>query len=128
MRILGIDYGRKKIGLAWSETILAEPLMVLRGETLEQLISKIKKIVQEKSAQEIVIGISENSMAAETRAFGEKLKEALLLPVNYQDETLTSREAQKLAISAGVRRGKRKAMEDAYAAALMLQSYLDEKV
>lgn len=127
MRILGIDYGRKKVGLAWSEGKLAEPLAVVGGENPEDLISKIKKVAQEKSAQAIVFGISENKMAVETKVFAKKLKEVVILPLYYQDETLTSREAQRLAINAGVGREKRKAMEDAYAAALMLQSYLETR-
>ncbi len=127
MRILGIDYGRKKIGLAFADSKLADPLAVVHGETTEELIQELKKIILENQVEKIVVGISENEMGEESKRFSLSLKEKLKIPVETFDETLTTQEAQKLAIEAGIKRQKRKELEDAYAAALMLQSYLDEK-
>jgi len=133
MRILGIDYGRKKIGLAFADSKLADPLVVVHGETMEELIEELKKIILKNQVEEIVVGISENEMGEESRNFSRSLSKSLRrsrlfrIPIETFDETLTTQEAQKLAIEAGIKRQKRKGLEDAYAAALMLQSYLDEK-
>ncbi|GAG09922.1 unnamed protein product, partial [marine sediment metagenome] len=84
MKILGVDFGEKKIGLAISEDFLAEPLGVIKAERA------IKRICQEQGIEKIVVGISEGKMAETTRDFGERLKSATGLSVEYQDETLTS--------------------------------------
>jgi len=69
--------------------------------------------------------MSEGEMGKESKRFGEKLKIEFKLPLHYQDETLTTRKAQELSFEAGIKRKKRKEMEDAYSAALILQEYLD---
>ncbi len=125
MKILGIDYGRRKMGLAISEGSFAEPLKVLRYEEAEVLSDKLRIIIKELNIEKIVIGVSEGKTAKETKEFAKKLQEALLVPVEFQDETLTTHEAQELSIKAGIKRKKRKLMEDAYAASLILQNYLD---
>ena len=125
MKILGVDYGRKKIGLALAEGPLAEPLAVVRGENPKELGKKIGQIVEKEAIDKIVIGISEGEMAKETRAFGEELRGKLNIPLEFFDETLTSQEATRLSVEAGVKRQKRKSFEDAFAATLMLQSYLE---
>lgn len=125
--ILGIDYGRQKIGLAIADldSKLAEPLKVLPNESKEKTALRLKKIAEENSVSKIIIGVSEGEMAQETKKFGEGLGRELGLDVFYQDETLSTQEAQKSAIDAGIGRSRRKKMEDAFAAAIMLQSYLD---
>ena len=125
MKILGIDYGRKKIGLAVSEGLLAQPLKVLRYKKFNILCEQLEKKIKALGIEKIVMGISEGTMAEETKEFGRRLQEKLATPVEYQDETLTTKEAQRLSIEAGINRKKRKKMEDAYAAALILQAYLD---
>ncbi|OGM14463.1 hypothetical protein A2V80_00730 [Candidatus Woesebacteria bacterium RBG_16_39_8b] len=127
MRILAIDYGRKKIGLAVgdTETRFAEPHSVIKFNTPEEAIDKVAKVSRVSKVSRAVLGISEGKMAEETKEFGEKLKEELKIPVVYQDETLTTNEAQVLSIDAGIKRKKRRALEDAYSATLILQSYLD---
>ena len=125
MKILGVDYGRKKIGLAMAEGPLAEPFLVLRGENPEELGKKIGQIVEKEAIDKIVVGISEGEMAKETKAFGESLRGELNIPLEFYDETLTSKDAIRLSVEAGVKRQKRKSFEDAFAATLMLQSYLE---
>src|SRR4030042_2217029 len=125
MKIVGIYYGRRKMGLAISEGSFAEPLKVLRYEEAEVLSDKLRIIIKELNIEKIVIGVSEGKTAKETKEFAKKLQEALLVPVEFQDETLTTHEAQELSIKAGIKRKKRKLMEDAYAASLILQNYLN---
>ncbi|OGM09866.1 hypothetical protein A2W13_01635 [Candidatus Woesebacteria bacterium RBG_16_36_11] len=124
MRILGIDYGRKKIGLAVAFSQIAEPYEVIRYDDLEVLGEKIKEVIKNENIEEIVLGISEGEMAEETRRFGEILKEKTRLPLSFSDETLSTYDAQRFSQEAGVKREKRKNFEDAYAATVMLQEYL----
>ena len=126
-KILGIDYGRKKIGLAIgdSDAKLAEPYIVIRFENIYEVLKKVAQVVQVEHVNKIVLGISEGKMANEQKGFGKRLHDKLGIEVIYQDETLTTKEAQRLSIEAGINRKKRKGLEDAYSAALILQSYLD---
>ena len=125
MRILGIDYGRAKVGLALAEGRLAEPYEVIRYQDTKILSAEIEAIIEKEKIDKIIIGISEGKMGEESREFSSSLKTRLNVPVETFDETLTTQEAQKRAIEAGVRRQKRKQFEDAFAASIMLQSYLD---
>lgn len=131
MRLLGIDYGRKKIGLAFGDSItrLSQPHSVIRFESeeegLKRVLSFFAKASQDKKVSKVVIGISEGKMAEETKNFGKKLEKQLGIPVVFQDETLTTQEAQELSIKAGIKRKKRRELEDAYSATLILQAYLD---
>jgi len=132
MRILTIDYGRKKIGLAISDGSLAEPYKVIRFKSEEEAIRKVVQVVssfaktsEDKKVEKIVVGISEGKMAEETQRFVRKLRKRLKLPIVFQDETLTTKEAEELAIKAGIKRKKRRELSDAYAATLILQDYLD---
>lgn len=124
MKILGIDYGRRKIGLAMAESSLAAPLKVISVDSVEDAIRKVEGVVEVEEVEKVVVGMSEGEMASKTREFGEKLEEKLGLPVVYQDETLSSKDAQKLSIEAGIKRKKRKNMEHAYSATIILQTYL----
>lgn len=119
MKTLGIDYGRSKIGLAIGVGTLAEPLKVVRVSSFEDAVQKIKKEIEMEEPDKVVVGVSEGEMGEESRKFAEEIGATTF------DETLTSRDAQKLSIEAGINRKKRREMEDAYAAALMLQNYLD---
>lgn len=125
MRILGIDYGEKKIGISFATTMLAEAHSVIRYERVEEAIAKIKKLVQDEHIEKVVIGISEGETAQKTKRFAYELKSALGKPIIFQDETLSTQTAQKLAIEANVSRKKRRRLEDAFTAALILQDYLD---
>ncbi len=128
MRILGIDYGRKKIGLALTEGALAEPWKVFRVKSFEEALEKVSKEVKVSKVSKVVVGMSENKMAEETKKFVSAISHRLSTPVETFDETLSTIEAQRLSIEAGIKRKKRHGLEDAYAAAVMLQSYLEEHV
>jgi putative holliday junction resolvase len=126
MKLLGIDYGLKKIGVAISVGSLAEPLRVIKVETSEKVIEKIVRVAGEEGVDKIIIGMSEGKTAAETKEFGEHLAKKTTLPIEYYDETLSTQEAQALAMESGMSRKKRHNMEDAFAACIMLQNYLDQ--
>ena len=108
MRILGVDYGRKKIGLALASTRIAEPFKVIRYRDYEEAIEKLRQVVQVEKVEKFVLGISEGKMAEETRKFARRIEEKLKIPIVFQDETLTTRRSQELSIEAGIKRKKRK--------------------
>lgn len=127
MNYLGIDYGRRKMGLATGDdgSKLADPFRVMKFKVESEALEKISKLVKELEISKIVLGISEGAMAMESKKFGEKLNKKCKIPVLYQDETLSTADAQNMSIQAGIKRSKRKGMEDAYAASIILQKYLD---
>lgn len=127
MAILGIDYGRKKMGLSIATGKLAEPYKVIRIQKEEDATAKIGEIVKEEGVDEIVVGISEGAMGEETRSFGQRLSGRLGIKVEFWDETLSTQDSQALSIEAGLSRKKRRGLEDAFAAAVMLQSYLERR-
>lgn len=128
MKILGVDYGRKKIGLALADGLLSEPWKVIRFERSEEALEKIKSEIIIENIEKVVIGVSEGEMGRESERFSLSLGEQIKIPTETFDETLSTHEAQEKAIAAGIKRKKRRALEDAFAAAIMLQSYLDTHV
>lgn len=118
-KILGIDYGRSKVGLAIADGTLAEPLKVIRYKDKNILLSEIKKIIENEEIEKVVVGVSEGEMGEESKEFAREFN------AETYDETLTSQDAQFLSREAGINRKKRHEMEDAYAATIMLQNYLD---
>ena len=119
MRLLGIDYGKRKIGLAISEGRLAEPWKVIRYKDTRILSEQLQRIIKENDVEKVVVGISEGRMAEESKKFAKRIGAETF------DETLSTHDAQRVSIEMGIKRKKRKGMEDAYAAALILQGYLD---
>lgn len=127
MNILAIDYGERKMGFAIGNTDsrMVEPYGVIRFKSWQEANRKIVDIVELECVDKIVIGISEGPIAKKIKSFADNLKGGLKIPVVFQDETLTSQEARSLAIEASIRRKKRRKLEDAYSAALILQSYFE---
>lgn len=125
MGTLGIDFGLKKIGVAIAEGELAEPLLVI--ENRQSIARKFLEICQEYNIEKIVIGLPEGEIVADIRRFGENLAKKTHRPVVYQDETLTTKETIAKMIEAGRGRKYRREKEDAFAAALILQKYLDRQ-
>ena len=119
MKTLGIDYGRKKIGLAIADGSLSEPLRVIRYKDIKILGEKLKKIIKENNIEKVVVGISEGEMGEESKKFAERINAETF------DETLSTHMAQELSKEGKVGREKRKSLEDAFAASVMLQNYLD---
>lgn len=125
MTVLGIDYGEVKVGLALARIRVAEPLGMVRLDGWSKFKERLIEIITEEEIEKIVVGISEGKTAAKTKTFAEKLKKEIKIPIEYWDETLSTQEAQTLSREGGMSRKKRNALEDAFAAAVMLQSYLD---
>lgn len=124
MRILGVDYGRRKVGLAISEGPLPRPLMVIRGGK-EEMLQKIQDIIIKFEIERIIVGLSEGDISIEQKVFASALSDMSNLPVEMEDETLTTKDAQSLSIQAKIPRAKRRKMEDAYSACLILENYLE---
>ena len=126
MKILGIDYGRSKIGLAIADGPLAEPMGVIGYTDTKTLEDKLIKVIDENDIEKIVVGVSEGEMAKETEEFIKTIRLTLpSIPCEAFDETLSTQDAQRMSIEAGIAQKKRHEMEDAYAAAVMLQNFLD---
>lgn len=130
MKLLGIDYGEAKIGLAISNGEIAEPYEVIKIANKQSFSSnsewRIKNICQQEKIEKIIIGLSEGEMAEKTREFGEEIKKITGLPVEYQDETLTSQKAVEKMNQSGKARMKKKSSEHSISAALILQEWLDD--
>jgi len=135
MRILGIDYGHKRLGLALSDEgeTLASPLPVYQRRDTGQDLAFLAALVREKNVGQIVVGLPRNmdgslgEMANEVLAFVETLKEKTHLPIDTFDERLSSIEAERVLIQADLSRKRRKTLKDSLAAVLILQGYLESK-
>jgi putative Holliday junction resolvase len=121
-KILAVDYGTKRIGLAVSHAALAEPLKVIEYQDLEQALKSIKDICNCLQIELIVVGLSEQAMAEQTKDFARALESITQLPVKFGDETLTSQLARKKL--GGQNFSARKKPIDHYAAALILDEWL----
>ncbi len=127
MRVLGVDYGSARTGLALSDPlgITCSPLGVIEEKDTERVVAKIGQTAREHQVERIVVGLprplsgGSNRQVEVTVEFKERLQDAVPLPVTVFDERFTS----KLADSAG----RRRAGHDAVAACYMLQSYLDSR-
>jgi len=126
MRFLGIDYGLKKIGLALADDGMAQPFRVIKNDA--RLVEKLTKICQANQIEKIIIGLPEGKIAKKVRTLAQKVSGVANLPVDFQDETLTSKEAIAKMIQAGKRRKARQQILDAAAAAIILQDYLNSHV
>jgi putative Holliday junction resolvase len=133
MRILGLDVGERRIGVAVvDESVrVALPVTVVERRELPADLDAIAGLVQEQGAEAVVVGLpislngSLGPQAQAVKAFAQELSDRLSLPIEYWDERLSSVEAQQRLASAGHRGRKAKAKRDAAAAAIVLQSYLD---
>src|SRR5437867_3293261 len=135
MRILGIDYGQKRIGVAISDemAIVATPVGNVQENGINAAVAAIAKMVAERSVGKIVVGLPRNMdgsigpKARETQAFVEKLKARVSVPIQMWDERLTTKAAERAMIEADISRKKRRENIDKMAAQLILQSYLDSQ-
>jgi putative holliday junction resolvase len=133
MRLMGLDYGDKTIGVALSDELgwTAQGLEVIRRSTVERDFGRLKDIIRDYDVAEIVVGLPKNmnntigprgELCIE---FSRSLHEELQLPVHLWDERLTTVSAQRTLLEADVSRKKRKLVVDKMAAALILQNYMD---
>ncbi|NMI06378.1 Holliday junction resolvase RuvX [Paenibacillus sp. SZ31] len=133
MKILGLDYGDRRIGVAASDAFgwTAQGLEVLERRRDEGEFTRIADLVREHEISEIVVGLPKNMNGTVGPrgeiciAFAERLRDELNLPVHLWDERLTTMAAERTLIEADVSRKKRKQVVDKMAASLILQNYLD---
>ncbi len=133
MRILALDPGTKRIGVAVSDETksIAQPLETVPAEPFADFLARLKQLLVEKEIDLILIGLPRNMngsygpAAQKAEAFAATLKTAITVPIVMRDERLTTLQANKMMIQGNVRRGKRKEKVDQTAAAILLQSYLD---
>jgi len=134
MRKMALDYGEVRIGIAFSDLlcIIASGYETYTRKDLDKDLTYLDSLAKEKEVDTIVLGLpinmdgTEGERAIATRTFGEQLKEKTGLPVVYLDERLTSVSAERLLISADVRRENRKKVIDKVSATIILQDYLDK--
>ena len=138
MRIIGLDYGTKTVGVAVSDSlgITAQAVeTITRNEEnkLRQTLARIEALIDEYNVEEIVVGLPKNmnntigERAEACRDFADKLERRTGLPVIMWDERLTTVSADNVLKECGVRRENRKAVVDKIAAVFILQGYLDYK-
>lgn len=136
MRIMGLDFGSKTVGVAVSDALLitAQGVEIIRRKDenkLRQTLARIEELIEEYEVGEIVLGQPRHMNATEgarveiTEEFREKLERRTGLNVVMWDERLTTVYADRIMMEAGVRRENRKEYVDKIAATLILQDYLD---
>lgn len=133
MRILAIDHGSRRMGIAISDElkIIAQPLEFIPAEPFAGFLARLQELLQEKEVELILVGLPRNMdgshgpAAQKVQEFVAALKSNTAVPIKTWDERLTSVQANRLLIQGNVRRDKRKEKVDKMAAAILLQSYLD---
>ncbi len=132
-RILAVDYGEKRIGLAVSDElgITASPLMTLVRRSDEETVRHIAQLASKLRVAQIVVGLprrtdaQEGEMERRVKAFAEKLRQAVRVPVVLFDERFTTRIAEQVLLEADLSRRKRKQVRDRLSAVILLQSFLE---
>jgi putative holliday junction resolvase len=135
VRVLAVDSGTKRVGLALSDPTgtIAQPLTTIEAEPRGTLAARLADLAREKDVSKIVVGLPrrmDGSLGPEAKAarrLATELRGTSGLPVELVDERLTTAAAEKALLEEGVRREKRRASIDRVAAALLLQAHLDRK-
>ncbi|MGY4690421.1 Holliday junction resolvase RuvX [Salibacterium sp. K-3] len=137
MKVLGLDVGNKRIGVAVSDALrwTAQGLETIhvKGEDPLESFPRIQEIMKDHEAHEIVVGLPKNMNGTigprgeQCLAFAEKLEQEYNVPVSMYDERLTTQAAERTLLEADVSRKKRKKVVDKMAAVMILQGYLDQE-
>ena len=136
MRVMGLDVGSKTVGVAISDplgfTAQGVEIIKINEEAKEFGFDRLGELVKEYQVDKFVVGLPKNMNNTEgprveaSKAYGDKIKEIFNLPVDYQDQRLTTVQAERMLVEqADVSRDKRKKVIDKLAAQLILQNYLD---
>ena len=133
MRILALDHGTKRIGIALSDELkmIAQPLEYVAAEPFAGVLARLKELLREKEVELVLVGLPRNMDGSygpatlKVQEFVAALRGAITVPIQTWDERLTSVQANRFLIQGNVRRQKRKEKVDQTAAAILLQSYLD---
>jgi len=132
MIYLAVDLGDKRTGLAVADDIvrIVQPITVLEPPLGEQLVHEIQFVIAEHGIDCIVMGLplnmdgSESQRSKLTQTFAEKLQESIHIPIEFQDERLTSAAAEELLNQSGKTHKQKKKLRDALAAAEILKDFL----
>jgi len=135
LRILGLDFGTKRIGVAMSDELLltAQGLDTIQRKELKSDLALIKGIVDSNGVSEVVVGLPLNmngTYSEKTReavSFVAELEKMISVPVKTWDERLTSMQADRAMLEGDMSRGKRRKLSDRLAAQIILQSYMDSR-
>ena len=135
MRYIGLDLGKRSLGLAISDKLglIASFYKNIKYDNEEKLLDTLEEIIKLEKIDKIVLGYpknmdnSEGFRAVETLEFKNKLEKRVSLEVILQDERLSTHEAENILINADMSRKKRKTVIDGVSAVIILQSYLDRK-
>ncbi len=135
MRILAVDPGSKRVGLALSDPTgtIAQALTTVPAEPARSLVSRLAEIARSHEAERIVVGLprrmdgTRGPEAAAAGVLADELRRASGRPVELVDERLTTVAAERSLIAGGVRRDKRRQSVDRVAATLLLQAHLDRR-
>jgi len=133
MRILAIDHGSHRIGIAISDELkmIAQPLEFIPAKPFLDFLARLTQLLREKEVELILVGLPRNMdgtlgpAAQNVQEFVATLRSNVNVPIKTWDERLTSAQANRILIQGNVRRDKRKQKVDQMAAAILLQSYLD---
>src|SRR2546423_12412395 len=133
MRILAIDHGTKRMGIALSDELkmIAQPLEFIPAEPFAGFLARLKELLREKEVELVIVGLPRNMngsygpAALKVQDFVAALRGAITVPIETWDERLTTAQANRFLIEGNVRREQRKEKVDQTAAAILLQSYLD---
>ena len=135
MRLMGIDYGDARVGIALSDPlmIMSQGYKTIQNDGTDALFCEIVEIIKEKEVTKIVIGLPKNMDNSQgfrtdaTMEFAEKLKTFTDVEIDFSDERLTTVEATNYMLDADISRKKRKEKIDSLAANIILQTYLDKE-
>lgn len=126
MKFIGIDLGRKSTGIAVSDGKFAQPYSTITHKNTKEAQEKIAKLITSLNAQKVVVGTVEGKIAKLFHNFASHLKKQMPdIDVILHDETFTSRQAQETMIKLGIAKSRRRKKEHEIAAAIILQSYIN---
>lgn len=136
MRILALDHGTVRIGVAVSDELgmIARPLEFIPAEPWESFIARFNQLLAELQPVQIIVGLPRNMdgsigpAAEKVRVFMDKLRETVSVPMRTWDERLTTVQAQRMLRQAGHKAKDQKGKMDQTAAAIILQSFLDSQL
>ena len=131
---MSLDIGDRTVGIAVSDELLftAQGVETIRRKSYKHDLARIRELSKQYETKKFVVGLPKNMNNTEgprveaSKAYGDQIKELFNIPVDYQDERLTTVQAERMLVEqADVSRGKRKKVIDKLAAQLILQNYLD---
>ncbi len=133
-RSLGLDIGDRRIGMALSDptAVLASPLIIINRQDDLAAIGAITSIINQYSVERVIVGLprsmdgSLGKQAEKVQAFTQKLRSHTEVPILFRDERLTTVSARRLMRASYTKRARKESRDDAIAAAIILQAYLDE--